>query len=489
MQVNQLLKTDFENRTKNVDSLYTLDDIDYTNQWDFSVPTLCKHSDFKNNKRMLELKNKEFQDLFFSKIPILRNLDWTGMAICGGSIGSLLFQNDINDIDIFFYGLTPSEAESKLRYFLYYLTESICMNLNNKQKEENKKKNRDSDEPKIFTEADLNIRYVRNKYALTLVCETNYGFPKIQFIFRCYKSLGEILHGFDIGSSALGFDGKRVYFTELSKFSYENSVNIIDTTRRSATYEKRLLKYMDRGFDIVMPNFDISKLSDRRILEYGFSEEYCEMPQLVFGYSRVVGNQIVVGTIYKPKVSYYDDGDDGEYSPDSIDRYKAFHQNLLFLLDKNYNAMFHISNRVAKVFKNEPAIGPKTITLWYNNGRRNCFNGRKLNVNFLKKFITIEKFEIILNKIATLNEQDLSTYLDDLFEKQKEHTMNLLKEAKQLSGAIEWITENPGSQTVLTSSINPVFEEPSAWYGTYFTTDFFNGRIIDIPSFEIVKKE
>jgi hypothetical protein len=65
------------------------------------------------------------------------------------------------------------------------------------------------------------------------------------------------LHGFDLGSSAVGFDGKDVYFTTLSKFSYENMVNVVDTTRRSTTYERRLHKYLKRGFSIAIPKLDL----------------------------------------------------------------------------------------------------------------------------------------------------------------------------------------------------------------------------------------
>lgn len=477
MQIQNILEIDFKNRTGNVDSLKTLDDIDHTNQWDFSSPTLCKYIDLKYSKRMLEFKNQEFQTLFYNKFPIFKGMEWrvgtrqAGVAICGGSIGSMLFGTQINDIDFFFYGLTPLEAQEKLKYILSYLTQTICTHLTNTDRTEKEKnrKNQDEKELKIYTEADLDIRYVRNKYALSVICEGNCGkltFPKLQFIFRCYKSLGEILHGFDIGASAVGFDGEKVYLTELSKFCYENHVNIVDTTRRSTTYEKRLIKYFDRGFDIVLPRFDISKISDRRIKNYRIEAEYCDMPELVFGYTRVIGNQIHVEKFYKPFGEI--DEEDGEYSPDNIDRYKAFHQNLLFLLEGNYTAMYHISHRIGNVFKNEPAIGTKTITMWYNNGRRSSFSRGKLNTNFYRKFITVAKLPEVLEKIATLNENDLENYLDEIFEKQKNHTLNLLKEAKNLSGNIDWITENPGSQQPLTSSINPIFEDPSKWYGECF---------------------
>jgi len=34
-------------------------------------------------------------------------------------------------------------------------------------------------------------------------------------------------------------------------------VNVVDTTRRSTTYERRLHKYLKRGFSIAIPKLDI----------------------------------------------------------------------------------------------------------------------------------------------------------------------------------------------------------------------------------------
>src|SRR5690606_20981381 len=119
---------------------------------------------------------------------------------------------------------------------------------------------------KYFKKHNQNTRYaiINSNNSLTLIIK-NINLPNasqfikkdeitIQIIYRLYTSKSEILHGFDIGSSAVGYDGKYVYFTSLSKFAYEYGCNIVDISRRSTTYEQRLIKYLKRGFKIILPD-------------------------------------------------------------------------------------------------------------------------------------------------------------------------------------------------------------------------------------------
>lgn len=66
---------------------------------------------------------------------------------------------------------------------------------------------------------------------------------KYQFIHRVYPSIGSILGGFDIGPSMLAFDGKNILSTEFGAWCSFSRTIIIDTTRRSTSYEHRLRKY------------------------------------------------------------------------------------------------------------------------------------------------------------------------------------------------------------------------------------------------------
>jgi hypothetical protein len=74
-----------------------------------------------------------------------------------------------------------------------------------------------------------------------------------QVVLRNYSSLAEVLHSFDLGSSAVAWDGQRVHLTALSKVAFELGVNILNLNARRASYENRICKYWERGFNLVLP--------------------------------------------------------------------------------------------------------------------------------------------------------------------------------------------------------------------------------------------
>nr|QBK90997.1 MAG: hypothetical protein LCPAC201_02980 [Pithovirus LCPAC201] len=81
-----------------------------------------------------------------------------------------------------------------------------------------------------------------------------------QIILRLYGHPSEVLHGFDLGSCQLAYDGKDVFTTSVGLLAIRMGINIVGMTRRRDTYEKRLLKYLSRGFKIVFPNLSPASL-------------------------------------------------------------------------------------------------------------------------------------------------------------------------------------------------------------------------------------
>ena len=62
--------------------------------------------------------------------------------------------------------------------------------------------------------------------------------------------------GFDVDSCSCGFDGKQVYMTPRCHQALVRQINTVDMTRRSPTYELRLAKYADRGFEVEVPTLN-----------------------------------------------------------------------------------------------------------------------------------------------------------------------------------------------------------------------------------------
>lgn len=328
---------------------------------------------------------------------------------------------------------------------------------------------------KYDTELETSIFALQNGNTITLHVDK----LKIQFILRLYNTMSEILHGFDLGSSAVGFDGKNVYFTSLSKFCYENMINIYDGTRRSTTYEARLQKYFSQGFKIVLPNLDISKLKTT-YFKYKIPE-VCELPYLPFVYDNIDKNMIIVNRFVnhntiEPLSDYLLENIEIENKQVDYTTYaKICNFNLQQLLKgKNEFVRYKLVNNELNMILNNkkniftwklkfdmPVLTPEYIVRYYN----------KLLAEYLKNNLSFKKivssFSVVESKtIVTSLLTDIDhTYMKSIIAKQKDHFFKLLDTVNK-NFSVVWITENPTTQ--LTSSFNPIIEDSKLWYGDLY---------------------
>jgi hypothetical protein len=84
-----------------------------------------------------------------------------------------------------------------------------------------------------------------------------------------YKSISEILTGFDIDAAGGAYDGSQVYVTPRALGSFITQINHVDLSRRSPSYENRLSKYSRRNFEVYWPDLDRSRI-DPTIYERSF---------------------------------------------------------------------------------------------------------------------------------------------------------------------------------------------------------------------------
>lgn len=91
---------------------------------------------------------------------------------------------------------------------------------------------------------------------------------KSQIVLRIYKSISEILTGFDVDCSGAAYDGNQVYCTPRALQSYITQINHVDLSRRSPSYETRLSKY-SKKFEVYWPELDRSRI-DPTIFERNF---------------------------------------------------------------------------------------------------------------------------------------------------------------------------------------------------------------------------
>ncbi|KAI8805193.1 hypothetical protein BJ742DRAFT_821349 [Cladochytrium replicatum] len=170
---------------------------------------------------------------------LLTHIDWTHVFVAGGSVLASLTPNlDLqsstffnSDVDVFFTGLTLPEIQPQITTFC----NAIERALDGKQ-----------------------YIAVRNLRSMTIVSE--YPARQIQIVFRLFASPAEVLMGFDVDSCAFGYDGKKVWALPRALRALTKRCNVVDMTRRSASYEYRLMKYGKRGFAAATPGVDAEKV-------------------------------------------------------------------------------------------------------------------------------------------------------------------------------------------------------------------------------------
>ncbi|KAG7089895.1 hypothetical protein E1B28_011529 [Marasmius oreades] len=68
-----------------------------------------------------------------------------------------------------------------------------------------------------------------------------------------YRSV-QIVLWFDIDAACFAFDGTHVWGNPRAVISMMRQCNTVDMTRRSPSYEVRLIKYLSRGFEVYVPS-------------------------------------------------------------------------------------------------------------------------------------------------------------------------------------------------------------------------------------------
>ncbi|CAG7929452.1 unnamed protein product [Penicillium olsonii] len=204
---------------------------------------------------------KEFRNNFalFTE-GCLSEIDWSNVVAAGSAVVTSLlpvpeqyrhskrglrkYYHEIfapaSDIDLFLYGLNEEEAIEKIKHI------------------------EDSIKNTILYETTT----VRTRNTITIASQ--YPNRHVQIVLRIYRSVSEILTGFDVDVSCAAFDGRQVYASPRAIAAYMTQINHIDLTRRSPSYENRLSKYSHRGFEVFWPGLDRSRI-DPTIFERTFN--------------------------------------------------------------------------------------------------------------------------------------------------------------------------------------------------------------------------
>ncbi|KAL0226025.1 hypothetical protein P9112_013349 [Eukaryota sp. TZLM1-RC] len=296
----------------------------------------------------------------------------------------------------------------------------------------------------------------------------------IQVILRLYSSISELLHGFDLGSSSVAFDGSNVWLTSLGLLSVGRRINVVDTARRSTTFEARLKKYFQRGFAIVLPNLDMAKIPTRNH-KWGVPE-VVDLPYLTFSTNSIDGNAIRVGCFHRNQFSDVMEEEDGDcdYSITHLNNFRAAHLNVSNLVRGKDNFYWISEGYDDSVITKGPHITIGMINNIFRNLRGNIYNQGKLNTKSIFELINIKTLPEICDVLFKEGncQSQRRQYLMDIIDQQLAVTIEMYKEKFENADftSLNWILEDP--QTQLTSSINPIIQKPEEYYGQYFKAKF-----------------
>lgn len=189
-----------------------------------------------------ETEGAERASLFFPVAGVLDLAEFAGkLVLAGGAALSLAFDVPKNDWDLFFVGVEDVEEATAL-----------------------------------VAQAAAKFPKIDGFYATPHAWTYTFKLPgnaegegnqfkkqKVQFVFRGYRTIDEILLGFDVDCCAVAYDGDDVWFSERAALSLAHATNYVDFDRLSTTYEYRLNKYRRRGFAVRIPDFDPARVVPR----------------------------------------------------------------------------------------------------------------------------------------------------------------------------------------------------------------------------------
>jgi len=364
----------------------------------------------------------------------------------------------------------------------------------------------------------INYHIKRNEYTTTLyiTSDTNHIY-EYQFIHRIYPDISSIIGGFDLSICMVAYDGKQIYATPLGTWSIKNVSIIIDTKRRSTSFEYRLQKY-NRGFKLIFPGISNKLIGDFRdngspeqqtiskireiSKDYGYDyEEDWECFKFIGGRKPVCSSYNIQKEAdilpyinlqkYGINTQIYDRKNIEDRLINKISDYNSLSSYPKCFADMNAQQLrsdnLHTVSSILKLdinknikeqlindIYNPNLLIDESVISKFNNRvdkirapykhRYDGYDGygkiEDQNIDFYR---LLKCFGKLTPKVIEIRETDeYYNYQDIVVNKMLTNAEICMK---NLIG-IKWITQDPGRQW--TSSINPIIADPREWYGKHY---------------------
>jgi hypothetical protein len=220
--------------------LYGLDDVGLCGKLPHGVP-MIRTGRFANDAAAAT--DEDFRDRLANWCTPLSDFNFKrhGLYVAGGAVSALLIgigRDDFHDYDLFLVGhRTEASAREAIEAFRDHL---MLMHR-------------------------CGVAVYRTQGCITFLTQHEKPF---QVVLRMYSTIAEVIHGFDLGSSALLWDGEKIWMTALGRLAIQYGANVLNLHARRASLEARIARYFGRGFDIVLPGLDVAEFAKTCRLPY-----------------------------------------------------------------------------------------------------------------------------------------------------------------------------------------------------------------------------
>jgi hypothetical protein len=452
----------------NGDGLWPIASLPNRPSYPFEVPTFAPPG-WQSGNRRGAISQEDYNHSILAYHPEVASiLPIAGVVIAGGAAAQP-FNGTAGDIDFFLVGVEPGEVWKKVSEIENAVREKFLGSLLGSQMSFMKK----VAQGVITIFARTNPSRANGWTTRTV--------SKIQIILRLFTSVSGLLHGFDIGSCAVAFDGAVAYTTLIGAYCLSHRVNIVCPSRRSTSYESRLKKYFDRGYALVLPHLDIGRLVPGETLSLPFLRVRVDS---VHG-SLAFGDVMMLEEA--PRVSDYEETeDDGlrlswdKWGTHLANSWRVARGNQSFVirsatrpgsrsLESNETPLFAGAEPTFQDILPRPAF----VEIVYRLARSVNHNNR-VKLSTLHRFFGLSQEQVIKFVIAIAEASDslqgpcrdpividmlpaLRPFCEAIFNRYDEV-------AAKNGGRLEWvIAEDPSRQ--YTATLNPRIVDPQVWYG------------------------
>jgi hypothetical protein len=411
------------------DDLIPIKDV-YPTKYIFDIPTVVPI----NWKPYVYISQEEYSVKFSKSYPIIDKIlkNTTNIVVAGGAAANPIYvENRIyihSDIDIFIYGILDEvEFWKKVNEIALKIVSLIDQKLNITQK----------------IKRGILIIGIHNSCGLII---------EYQIILRMYHTMSSIIHAFDIPSCCILYDGTTTYTTTLGAYAYSNQVNLVYTKYRSTSFEKRLIKYFNRGYGLGFIGYDIKKAYNNSLQK--LSHKYLNIDIIkidINNINNIVGN-INTKNYYKNSVEY--NSIKSKYSSynDLIVHIQQIEDVGLVLKNNNIKIIDYTNfydMKLSEIIK----LFPNGIEALIDKQSEKIQNIELKNIQKIPfpTTIILEIVDIILNYKEYIVHQKIKNILYEQINMFSDYIPNWI------------IIQDPQQQ--YTASINPIIDDPEDWYG------------------------